>query len=177
MSVKIDIKVKTNLKAIQHFLDKYPDNVGALVQQSYDDTLVPVVNALRTPPRKRSYPSDYPLEWTSERQRRAYFATNGFGAGIPYRRTGGLTRAWRGAVIPRGDGFRVVILNPVKSARFVYGTLSFNPSLRTAGQQRFHVITGWVDGSKNPVYAGLEDFREDFKRRLQDAVKEFGVVR
>lgn len=32
-------------------------------------------------------PVRYPIDWDSERQKRAFFATNGFGAGIPYRRT------------------------------------------------------------------------------------------
>ena len=30
----------------------------------------------------------YPVKWDSEKQRRAFFATNGFGKGIPYKRTG-----------------------------------------------------------------------------------------
>lgn len=32
--------------------------------------------------------SDYPVTWDSEKQRRAFFATDGFGHGIPYNRTG-----------------------------------------------------------------------------------------
>ena len=39
-------------------------------------------------------PVTYPIQWDSERQRRAYFATNGFGGGIPYRRTGAYERSW-----------------------------------------------------------------------------------
>ena len=30
----------------------------------------------------------YPIQWDSERQRRAFFATDGFGRGIPTERTG-----------------------------------------------------------------------------------------
>jgi hypothetical protein len=32
-------------------------------------------------------PVTYPINWDSEKQKRAYFATDGFGAGIPYQRT------------------------------------------------------------------------------------------
>lgn len=32
-------------------------------------------------------PITYPVQWDSERQKRAYYATDGFGAGIPYQRT------------------------------------------------------------------------------------------
>src|SRR5574342_516462 len=39
-------------------------------------------------------PTVHPFEFATEKSRRAYFATNGFGHGIPYQRTGGLGRAW-----------------------------------------------------------------------------------
>lgn len=32
-------------------------------------------------------PVRYPIDWDSPKQKRAFFATNGFGQGIPYRRT------------------------------------------------------------------------------------------
>lgn len=40
-------------------------------------------------------PVTYPVRWDSERQRRAYFASNGFGRGIPYRRTHRYRFGWR----------------------------------------------------------------------------------
>src|SRR5690349_11752070 len=40
-------------------------------------------------------PIQYPVQWDSERQRRAFFATKGFGKGIPYRRTGRYRLGWR----------------------------------------------------------------------------------
>jgi hypothetical protein len=40
-------------------------------------------------------PVTYPVQWDSERQRRAFFATNGFGKGIPYRRTNRYRFGWR----------------------------------------------------------------------------------
>ncbi len=36
----------------------------------------------------------YPVNWDSLRQRAAYFASNGFGAGIPYHRTGRYQAGW-----------------------------------------------------------------------------------
>lgn len=36
-----------------------------------------------------------PVQWDSERQRRAFFATNGFGRGIPYRRTHQYRFGWQ----------------------------------------------------------------------------------
>lgn len=83
----------------------------------------------------------YPIEWTSEKQRRAYFATNGFGRGIPYKRTGKTARSWYAWVRRNGYRFEMTIANSTPGARFVYGYI------RTRGepdpQQRFHRNTGW----------------------------------
>ncbi len=37
----------------------------------------------------------YPIRWDSEKQRRAFFATGGFGGGIPYNRTQAYIRSWK----------------------------------------------------------------------------------
>jgi hypothetical protein len=37
----------------------------------------------------------YPVNWDSAKQRRAWFATNGFGKGIPYQRTFGSASTWQ----------------------------------------------------------------------------------
>lgn len=78
-------------------------------------------------------PPKYPLRWASERQRRAFFATNGFGGGIPYRRTGNMSRAWKvTAVFARGSGV-IQAENPTPYVRYVQGI----------EQQPFHLDTGW----------------------------------
>lgn len=38
---------------------------------------------------------NYPIKWDSEKQRRAFFATDGFGRGIPTKRTGAYTGGWK----------------------------------------------------------------------------------
>lgn len=47
-------------------------------------------------------PLNYPVQWDSEKQRRAYFATNGFGHGIPYQRQGKYEKGWTLSEIPMG---------------------------------------------------------------------------
>jgi hypothetical protein len=79
-------------------------------------------------------PPKYPIRWTSEKQRKAFFATNGFGGGIPTRRTGRLPAAWRLIVTATlQHGITVVARNDDPAAPFVYG----------AWQQAFHAETGW----------------------------------
>src|SRR3972149_1043646 len=69
-------------------------------------------------------PPRYPLRWKSARLRRAYFATRGFGKGIPYKRTGQLGKGWRVVYRPLrrndGDG-SLEITNIAPAARYVVG--------------------------------------------------------
>lgn len=85
----------------------------------------------------------YPLRWKSARQRRAYFASRGFGRGIPYQRTRGLQRAWKVGYRPLradGSGGEIVIRNEDPKAPFVIG----------AEQQPFHADTGWIRVDQSP---------------------------
>lgn len=79
-------------------------------------------------------PVVYPIEWKSQRQRRAFFATKGFGRGIPTKRGDALTSSW---VVLVGYQLRlnlITIYNPKSYAKFVY------PG---DAQQPFHRNTGW----------------------------------
>lgn len=66
-------------------------------------------------------PVEYPIPWTSDLQRRAFFATDGFGSGIPYERTDTLIKSWDAAFefTPEGGGFAVWNTDP--KAPFVVG--------------------------------------------------------
>lgn len=76
--------------------------------------------------------------WTSERQRKAYFATDGFGAGIPYERTGKLVQSWKAFITLHGTTASIGIVNTAPTAKFVYGT-----NTAILPQQFFHFVTGW----------------------------------
>jgi hypothetical protein len=104
----------------------------------------------------------YPIRWPSERQRRAFFATDGFGRGIPTKRSHALSQAWQAIVnveqITRFQVFTnsliaflaqfkiteaptpppptiiVDVSNPVSYERYVEGE----------NQQGFHKDTGWL---------------------------------
>lgn len=82
------------------------------------------------PPKPR-----YPLRWKSEKQRRAYFASNGFGKGIPYQRRGDLGNRWRESVFKNVFTFR----NTARYASFVIGD----------DQEPFHNDTGWQEAIRH----------------------------
>lgn len=81
-------------------------------------------------------PPSYPLRWQSEKQRRAFFATNGFGRGIGAPRTHALARGWVVNVDRKRD-LEIEVYNRQSYARFVVG----------ADQQNFHIDTGWMDAN------------------------------
>lgn len=74
-----------------------------------------------------------PIEWQTPKQRRAYFATNGFGKGIPYKRTGKLQKGWKLEFDYGSNDGLLTLTNPADATIYVQGSL----------QQRMHRNTGW----------------------------------
>lgn len=106
-----------------------------------------------TPPDPRpKFPNrPYPLRWTSAKQRRAFFATNGFGGGIPYRRTGELMRSWRTETIfNNGNGF-FALINTRDEARYVFGR----------NQQLYHFDIGWRAIQETEPFVDVETFANE----------------
>lgn len=74
------------IMALPKFLADFGFGIVEILKASADD-----VKTRMSEPGK---PIIYPVQWDSEKQRRAYFASNGFGKGIPYNRTGAYSRSW-----------------------------------------------------------------------------------
>lgn len=107
-------------------------------------------------------PVVYKIKWTTQRQERAFFATNGFGKGIPTQRTGALNASWESVSLTVASlGTSILIWNSQKYAKFVVGTFT-----SIAPMQRFHRNTGWqpviltIDRIKQILIDGiLKEFR------------------
>ena len=121
-------------------------------------------------------PVKYPIAWTSEKQRRAFFATDGFGNGIPYKRTGGLARSWKmvtdTAENAANGEFKLQIRNDNKAAKYVFGSLAkTNPG---KFQQRFHINTGWIEGYSE-VQFWLNAFNVLYSKNLRKRFREMST--
>jgi hypothetical protein len=79
----------------------------------------------------------YPIQWTSERQRLAFFATDGFGHGIPYTRSDEMIKDWHVRGDYHGGLTDISVYNDAPQAQYVYGDES------GLHQQQFHLNTGW----------------------------------
>lgn len=96
-------------------------------------------------------PPVYPIRWKSQKQRRAYFASNGFGRGIPSRRTNTLLKGWSVRYERTDSGGQLMLVNPVPYMRYVQG----------AEAQPFHLDTGWVQRG---------DVQDDFVRETTEQI-------
>lgn len=96
----------------------------------------------------------YPIQWQSKKQRRAFFATNGFGRGIGAKRTGRLKAGWQVKLrYGSNEGF-LTLKNDVKYAWYVSGS----------AQQMFHRNTGWSRVDKL-----VDDAEKQFTEQVIDA--------
>lgn len=128
-----ELRVKVDSRALRQLEEAYakaPRAVASALQR----TVMP--NFVRKALEASNYPGPvvYPIEWKSERQRRAFFATNGFGKGIPYKRTGTLKASWFSDVKQLDDAVEAEVGNSADYARFVIWE----------NQQPFHRNTGWT---------------------------------
>jgi hypothetical protein len=76
----------------------------------------------------------YPLQWDSSRQRAAFYASGGFGRGIPYQRSGNYERGWQvqGNTSSDGSTYGYTLINANEHAVYVQG------DAQGYGQSRIH---------------------------------------
>jgi hypothetical protein len=133
VSFRADMDV---MSAMQDALKEAPRTTNTIMNRSILPEFTERARRELTP-----YPGavKYPIRWKSERQRKAYFATNGFGGGIPSVRTGALGQAWNITNTLLENGGEIVIENTATTrtgdnlAQYVIGEY----------QQPFHRDTGW----------------------------------
>jgi len=118
------------IDTIQAVAQRQPEIVAAYVRRELRPFVSQQVDKrLRVEPG----PVARPIQWTSEKQRKAFFATDGFGHGMPYKRQHKLVKAWevRGDYTNTFSG--ITITNTAPAAQYVMGKR----------QQEFHKNTGW----------------------------------
>lgn len=168
MSIRINSRISTApFDAFADALDNFNEIVDRVGRDVYEDYQGPMLAALQQQPG----PVKYPIQWTSEKQRRAFFATDGFGRGIGAPRTGAMAAAWEVRFIETPGSFQIVVINPSKAAKFVEGSLAKNAAAAARFQQSYHRNTGWQLASpivQNYLDAMTVDFKFRFKQELDD---------
>jgi hypothetical protein len=148
--IRVSVTVETDiLDAIAETAQKSPRLMQTAFKRNVSRLRSRILDDLTQDPG----PVHYPIRWKSERQRRAFFATNGFGKGIPYERTGALQAGYRITAIDDPSGGILQVTNTTPYANFVVGD----------DAQPFHLDTGW-----RQVGTAIANYREEAEDILID---------
>lgn len=130
--IRIDVTVDDDIiRAIEEQLKVTPGLMKTAYRRAVGRIRQSILVKLKVQPKAPTYP----LRWKSEKQRRAYFASNGFGGGIPSKRTGKLLSSYDVILTDASnDGGILSVINTDPKAQFVVGDHA----------QPFHLDTGWV---------------------------------
>lgn len=137
--------------------------IGASIPHVVNADIQLVLEAAQQELAQPGNPITYPVQWDSERQRRAYFATNGFGGGIPSKRTGDYNAGWSVKQTGTGTAREFTLSNKVPYAKYVGGTAYGK------GQSRIHRGRWMIvqDVVRRHVEAGLTKIRADVHDAIQ----------
>jgi hypothetical protein len=170
--VSLRIAANINTRPVDLFVD-YLDAINDIVddvgREVFEDYRPVVLQRLQADPG----PVKYPIQWTTEKQRRAFFATNGFGQGIPTVRTGAIQEAWDMEMIHDPGAFRILIVNRNPKAKWLYGGLSLRSNPRF--QQQMHKNTGW-EAAAPVIDIYLDAMRTEFVDRMRQELVDFASV-
>lgn len=151
--IGIDI---TDLHTLEKKLQRlYPELADKGVERA-NEYILDVVRRYARP----AYPNE-PFFWSSEKQRRAYFASDGFGHGIPYSRTGLLGAGWD----LLGYGRNQIIVNYVPYAKWVKQI-----ETQIIGMK----FRDW-DVTEQDIKPRLSWISRRFNEGVRDAIKDLGL--
>lgn len=109
-SITVDIRGTLVRQGLQNLAGELPE-IGRL-------RIYRAAQSIQTSMKVEGKKPTYPIQWDSEKQRRAFFASKGFGGGIPHVRTKTYIRAW--TLTKLGEiGYRVA--NASKGAEAIAG--------------------------------------------------------
>lgn len=151
MSRKVHMTIDPSpdiIEALADQMQKTPGLLRTALKRQGTRFKTRMLGELRTEPGKPSYP----IRWKSEKQRRAYYATDGFGRGIGAPRTHALSQGWR-VDIDDSQFLSFEVHNIKDYAIYVQGD----------DQQPFHIDTAW-----NYAPRIIADERERFEDVLID---------
>lgn len=115
----LSIKVTPKAQLVQKRFERLRRKIPLISRKRLYDAAV----AIRSEMKKPGEAVKYPIKWDSPKQRRAFFATDGFGGGIPHKRTGDYQRAWKVIPVqgsPADVGYDVG--NPLVHSKYISGT-------------------------------------------------------
>ena len=142
--IEIELGVPDLIDAFYKYLDNAPalfkDGLTRVETEVQAFAIKTMPDATPDNPRPKYPNAPYPLRWKSQKQRRAFFATNGFDGGIPYKRTGAMMQLWFVETEGSLTSGEMDIVNASASATYIIGE----------DQQPYHEDIGWPNLYEEP---------------------------
>jgi len=129
------------------------ENLSAEVPKVSRRRIYNAMLKIRTRMRKPGKAIRYPVKWDSEKQRRAFFATNGFGRGIPTGRSGRYTSGWQ---IAQDGSIGYRIENSTPYSKYLGGT-AFGPGQSRIHQERWPILRDVFDEEVKKLPKEIDD--------------------
>lgn len=153
----------------KRFINRYNELVQETVERVVTETQQATQDALRQDPG----PVQYPIQWTSEKQRRWFWWAVSEGQITPGAPRTGKINEWTYEARGSGSQSQIVLENKTPYLKYVRGTLAKSNFLRN--QQRFHRNTGWT--AVKPIADDRIQAAYDMvDRRLYEAASLLGSI-
>lgn len=153
------IYIESNTNEAAQALARLGVEIPAIGQRG----VYPIARRIVDRMKKPGLPIEYPVSWDSERQRRAFFATDGFGRGIPTGRSGLYEDAWQMAKLPSG----YVVTNDSTPAIYVGGD-EYGQGQSMIHQGRWPLFANIADDE-------LQNLNAEVLSELQDTARKDGL--
>lgn len=137
------------------------------IKQAAEFSLWQAAKNIRDEMREAGKPVIYPIKWDTTKQRKAFFASNGFGQGIPSKRRGQTNGAWRAIQIQDGSQ----VWNPLSHSVFVNG----RPTA-PAGRRQSRIHQGRWKIFHVVVDAVIKKLPDALRKRILTTIKEQGFT-
>lgn len=114
MPVQLSVTVNKSANLVRKGLEDLAAETPKIGRQTIYDQLKEARAELSKPAKKITYP----VNWDSQKQKIAFFASDGFGKGIPYMPTGASSAAWK--IERKDNGW--IIRNTFPAAKYLFGS-------------------------------------------------------
>ena len=160
MDTGLNLIVSENSEMVRQGLQDLAADIPLVGRLGVYRTAQRIVARLKQP----GSPITYPVQWDSDKQRRAFFATDGFGAGIPTGRSGEVESAW--TLVSLSNGYEINNSEPYAS--YVFGDISGNGQ-SLIHQGRWSLMADVVDSE-------VDDLPDDVSEELRTAIIASGFA-
>ena len=160
MPVQLSFKVGPGAKLVRKGLENLRAEIPKVGRETIYKRLELAKKDLSKPPKSPKPPG----LWDSERQKIAYFKSDGFGSGIPYKPTGRASRSW---IIRAIGKIGWTLTNTFKAAVYLFGNYE--------GERQSVIHAGRRPNFYETVRVHVERLPKAIQNNLDSVIRRLGL--